>query len=179
MHARICVHTTRTQQVSTRRHSSRFFERARDRFSLRSLINHECTRGLTECATATIHFHSSSTFFPFHRRWIFGGSLTEERVENQERRERTSRKNVVDDAHTTTTTTTIINNFFFLFPSTWLRHLYLNRIYVGARVSLLSAHDRETTPWTFWFACGGEALGSPPRRNINLVHLPDERNCIP
>lgn len=48
MHARICVHTTRTQQVSTRRHSSRFFERARDRFSLRSLINHECTRGLNE-----------------------------------------------------------------------------------------------------------------------------------
>lgn len=133
MHARICVHTTRTTGINSKAFFTILRARARSLFTP-LLINHECTGGLSARNARRLPstFTRARLFFFF----LFPqDGFSAARI----RESRTSRTS-------STRTPPIINNFFLLFPSTWLRYLYLNRIYVGARVSLLSAHDRETTP---------------------------------
>lgn len=176
MHAHIYVHTTRTTGINSKAFFTILRARARSLFTP-LLINHECTGGLSARNARRLPstFTRARLFFFLLPSFFFSHKMDFRRLVNRLSNPREWRTSA------TRSTPPIINNFFLLFPSTWLRHLYLNRIYVGARVSLLSAHDRETTPWTFWFAwSGGEELGSPPRRNgnINLVHLLRTRRIV-
>lgn len=96
MHAHIYVHTTRTTGINSKAFFTILRARARSLFTP-LLINHECTGGLSARNARRLPstFTRARLFFffffrfSFPTRWIFGGSLTDSRIrENEERRRR-------------------------------------------------------------------------------------------